>query len=111
MPLAYDFHWQVDGPLEGEYASHIWMGNTGYFAILSAIEMGYEKIVIAGMPLDSSPHWYDPPDTEGPRWIGRAYTQWMDFKMQIPEAEKVRSMSGYTAFILGKADKEWLSGN
>lgn len=111
IPIAYDYFWEVCNNLEGEYARHLWMGNTGYFAILSSIAMGYERIVIAGMPLDNGRHFYDPEGTEGPQWIGRAYTQWMDFKIKVPDAEKVKSMSGYTAFILGEAKKEWLSGN
>jgi hypothetical protein len=35
----------------------------------------------------------------------------MDFKMIVPEAENVRSMSGYSAFILGKAEKDWVNGS
>jgi len=34
----------------------------------------------------------------------------MDYKMEAPEAEKVRSMGGYSAFIMGKANKEWVTG-
>jgi hypothetical protein len=60
--------------------------------------------------LDRQPHWYEPGDTRGPNWVGACYTQWMDFKMQMPDmAEKVRSMSGYSAFILGKAEKDWIN--
>jgi hypothetical protein len=37
------------------------------------------------------------------------FAQWMDFKMFVPEADRVRSMSKYSAFILGTATKEWAS--
>jgi len=111
IPIAYDWFWQVCNDDRSEIGKHLWMGNTGYFAILTAVAMGYKKIVIAGMPLDNGRHFYDPEGTEGPQWIGRAYTQWMDFKLKVPESERVRSMSGYTAFMLGRADKEWLNGD
>ena len=72
--------------------------------------MGYQKIVLAGMPLNHGKHFYEQDEPENVvNWIGLTYTQWMDFKMKIPEqADHVRSMSGYSAFILGQANKEWL---
>jgi hypothetical protein len=72
--------------------------------------MGYEKIVVAGMPLDMEPCWYEPDSDEGPNWMGWMYVQWMDFKTNVPAAQRVRSMSGYSEFILGKANKEWCNG-
>jgi hypothetical protein len=42
-------------------------------------------------------------------WNGWCFTQWMDFKMKCPEeADKVRSMGGYSAFIVGEASRDWL---
>ncbi len=70
--------------------------------------MGYEKVVLAGMPLDRSRHWYDPEGTEGPEWMGDVYTIWMSWKMKSPDAYKAKSLSGYSAFILGRATKEWV---
>lgn len=109
MPIAFDVHWTVDGyEFENENQRFLWTGNSGYFAMLTAIAMGYEKIVLAGMPLDNDRHWYEPDGTVGPNWVGRAYRQWMDFKIEAPDADKVRSLSGYSAFILGEATEEWL---
>jgi hypothetical protein len=108
-PNGYDVFWEIDQPLDNEYQKWVWAGNTGYFAVLSALVMGYKKIILAGMPLDRSPHWYEPEDEEGPNWIGATYTQWMDFKMQAEGAEKIRSMSRYSAFILGEATKDWVN--
>ncbi len=79
--------------------------------MLTAIKMGYEKVIMAGMPLNFDPHWYDPPETEGPQWGGFTYAQWMDFKMKHPQADKVRSMGSYSAFILGTATKEWVNAS
>ena len=107
-PLGYDVFWHVDQEFDNELQKHIWSGNSGYFGILSAAAMGYRKIILAGMPLDTSPHWYESKDKPGPNWVGQTYRTWIDFKRNHPEAEKVRSMSGYSEFILGKADKTWL---
>lgn len=105
---GYDVYWQMDLDEENPHHKDLWPGSTGYFGVLTAAYMGYKKIVLAGMPLDRTGHFYEPPGTDGPCWIGACYTQWMDFKMQSPEADKVRSMSGYTAFMMGKASKEWV---
>jgi hypothetical protein len=103
----YDCYWNMDYDWENEYQRRVFVGNTGYFAVLSSIKMGYKHIILGGMPLDVKPHFYETPDQPGPLWTGMTYMQWMDFKMIRPEAERVRSLSGYSAFILGKATKEW----
>ena len=106
---GFDAYWTADGA-QTEYGRRLWIGNTGYFGILVALAMGYEKVVVAGMPLDRNRHWYDPEGATAPIWVGDVYTIWMDFKMKCPEkSEKVRSLSGYSAFILGKADKDWVT--
>jgi hypothetical protein len=106
---GFDVYWRRDTGNGKPTTVDYWIGSSGYFGILTALHMGYKKIIIAGMPLDRTPHFYDPDGAEGPFWMGGTYTQWMDFKTQIPEADRVRSLSGYSAFILGKADKEWAS--
>lgn len=110
MPIAFDAYWIAENNLEG-YAKMLWTGNSSMLAILASFEMGYKKIILAGIPLDNGPHWYEPADTPGPEWIGRVYQQWMDVKILRPEAERVRSLSGYSAFIFGEPTKEWLNGN
>lgn len=107
---GYDFYWISFDPADEmtDHARRHWGGNTGYFAILTAAEMGYKRVILAGIPLDNSPHWYDPPEANGPQWLGIVYQQWMDYKMKVPFADNVRSLSGYTAFIFGDATKEWV---
>lgn len=102
---GYDCFWQAKCEFENEYSRRLFVGNSGYFAVLSALAMGYQRIVLAGMPLNKNRHWYDDPDTEGPQWVSECYTTWMDFAMEHPDAKKVRSMSGYTAFILGRHEQ------
>ncbi len=108
IPFGFDVFWGIPKDVNPERDATIWAGNTGYFAVLTALHMGYKRIILAGMPLDRTPHWYEPEDAIGPNWIGATYTQWMDFKMKVPNADRVRSMSGYSAFILGKATAKCL---
>lgn len=109
---GYDYFWEVGKATPDDAKSlMMWCGSTSYFAVLSSIWMGYQKIILAGVPLDRGPHWYDPPDNlTSPKWVGEVYTTWMDFA-QMSKAKKVRSLSGYSAFILGEPTKEWLNGH
>jgi hypothetical protein len=105
--FAYDVYWEMDFEQSNEFQRRVLVGNTGYFAILTAIAMGYKRIVIAGMPLNMDRCWYEPEDADGPNWMGWMYVQWIDFKLKCPDSDRVKSMSGYSEFILGKATKEW----
>ena len=112
FPRAFDVYWQQDVEFQNEIQKRVWIGNSGLFAIFVALKIGYEKIVIAGMPLDNNPHWYDPDSDVGPQWHGLAFANWIDFKRMRPnDADKVRSMNGYTEFILGQATKKWARGD
>jgi hypothetical protein len=84
-------------------------GSSAMFATLAGVAMGYGKIVLAGCPMDQEGHWYfeQSMETLGPMWVGVDFMAWLDFAEE-PEAAKVRSMSGYTARILGEADRGWL---
>ncbi len=109
FPEAYDCFWEMDYEFENEYQRRIFIGNTGYFSMLVALKMGYRKVVLAGMPLNHAGHFYEEEKPENVvNWTGITYTQWMDFKIKrSEEADKVRSLSSYSSFILGKATKEW----
>jgi hypothetical protein len=84
-------------------------GSSALFSAMAALEMGYTKIVLAGCPLDTNGHWYfEPsPETLGPIWLGYDFMAWLDFA-QLDISKSVRSMSGYTAKIMGTATEEWL---
>lgn len=107
--IGYDCYWEAVEFMENEYQARLWVGNTGYFALLASIFMEYKKIVLAGIPLDFNPCWYEHPSEKGPYWVPQTYTTWMDFKMTVPEAASARSMGGYSGFILGQATKEWVN--
>ncbi|MFA5378192.1 MAG: hypothetical protein WC455_20735 [Dehalococcoidia bacterium] len=107
-PGGFNCWWRVDDkPEDIEFL--LWAGSTSYFAILAALYMGYRRVVLAGVPMDCKHHWYEPEGTNGPSWKGQVFHTWMDFARTKP-ARNVRSMSGYTAFMLGKPDKEWMDG-
>ena len=83
-------------------------GSSALFATLAALKMGYEKVILAGCPLDAEGHYYflQSKETLGPIWLGLDFMTWLDFAEQ-PEAAQVRSMGGYTAKILDMASREW----
>lgn len=95
-PDGTDFVW----PWHGD-------GTSGLGATLVAVALGYERIVLAGMPLDNGPHNGEPPwrttrfTTEVPpgdfHW-GRA--------IHLAFEGKVKSLSGRTAEWLGQPNFE-----
>ena len=84
FPQAFDVYWQQAVEFQNEIQKRIWIGNSGYFAMLTALHMGYKKLVLAGCPMNNNSHWYEPDNEFGPNWHGEAFTQWIDFKMRNP---------------------------
>lgn len=79
-------------------------GSSGMLAVVVAREeLKLEPVVLCGVPLDDSPHLGDD-------------KPWKDFKVFTPDWErlapdlmgKVKSMSGWTAKLLGSPDAAWL---
>jgi len=103
----YDVWWERVFAFENDYQRRVWIGNTGYFAVLTAVEMGYSKIVLAGMPLDTERHWYQPEGTPGPQWNPLCQEQWTDYRTTFNGDCNIRSMGAKTAEIFGLATKEW----
>lgn len=119
---GFDVDWDLEGrdyhyeEITGERGRM--HGSSAMFATMAALAMGYQKIILAGCPLDTEGHymWEQKvegkytPERLGPLWMGLDYMAWLDFA-ETEEAKKVKSMSGYTAKMVGKASKEWLNGN
>lgn len=76
-------------------------GTSGLGAICSAIAMGYDRVVLCGMPLDNGPHNGEPPWrlTRFTREVSSDCVHWGRAIHTLFEG-KVKSMSGRT--------KEWL---
>lgn len=76
-----------------------WHGTSGLYAIWVALHLGFSDILLAGIPLDESPHYY----TEDASTIGKFLPHykegWLNAENSL--AGKVRSMSGWTRELLG----------
>lgn len=103
---GFDFDWEIEQSGYG-HEDILWHGSTALFAAITSIAMGYAKVILAGCPMDSSGHWYFVPEITGPKWTAECFMAWLDFKTQ-PESNRVKSMSGYTAIILGTPEDTWL---
>lgn len=112
---------EFDGPRHTHSLSqgcdHVWPfgghGTSGLGAALVAVALGYQRIVLCGMPLDDGPHNGEPPwrktafassEAAGGVRTGRN-GHWWTAKQTAFEG-KVRSMSGRTRDWLGDA-LEW----
>jgi len=104
---SFDFDWNIDGS-PWDMDEVLWHGSTGLFAVLTAIDMGYKKIVLAGMPLDSKGHWYFPDEKYGPKWTMETYQAWFELKA-LPQSQRIRSMSGYTAALMVEPTRAWVT--
>ena len=91
---GYDIDWD-DGMPPGAP----WYGSTALFAVQACLALGYEKVILAGCPLDSNGHFYFP-DDKGPEWRPEDYRAWEEFA-KTEEAKKVKSLSGFTKAVLG----------
>lgn len=89
-------------------------GYSGLFAAQVALALGYEQIILCGVPQDNSGRFFDPP------WVkdlthGSDMTSKRAFKQAIqgnPELRRcVRSMSGWTKELFGGSFDEILDGN
>uniref|UniRef100_A0A6M3KFL3 Uncharacterized protein n=1 Tax=viral metagenome TaxID=1070528 RepID=A0A6M3KFL3_9ZZZZ len=102
----HDYHFDI---ITGEKALRT-HGSSALFGTFAGLHIGYEKIVLAGCPLDTNGHYYWPDkrkETLGPIWLGFDFMAWLDFA-EMPEADRVRSLSGYTAKMIGEATREWV---
>lgn len=83
-----------------------WRGSSGLFAAKVALELGYERIVLAGVPMAAGEaHFFD-----GGAWTpaGRYLSAWNQHRADL--AGRVRSMGGWSAELLGVPDDGWLAG-
>lgn len=89
-------------------ASWLWPwpagGTSGLGAVLTGIGLGYEPIVLCGMPLDNGPHNGEP-HWRGTKFLTEAPPEDKHWRLAIDKVLKgrVRSMSGRTREWLGDA--------
>lgn len=80
-----------------------WGGSSGLFAVKIARELGFERIVLCGVPMDARLHFDRPGEWPDCHHYRR---HWLRMKDEI--SPFVRSMSGWTRELLGSPDDAWL---
>lgn len=89
-----------------QHVQHKWPildigGSSGLFAVFIALLMGYERVVLAGMPIDGTPHYFDPPWATGAALDGGAEEIVWCEQRDRTFAGRVTSLSGRTRQWLG----------
>jgi hypothetical protein len=82
-----------------------WGGSSGLLMATVALLLGADKIVLAGVPLDYEQGHYDSPDKAW-REAGSYRKGWTSHQDDLVN---VRSLSGWTAGLLGTPTREWLA--
>lgn len=96
-----------------QYAWHFKQGAGGtsaMFASMVALALGYDRVILCGVPLDGSRHFFDPPDYS-PGKMFDSRTQEIEWTRAIEYwiGGRVRSMSGRTMAWLGRPDRGWIN--
>lgn len=91
------------------YRGHVPDGaDSSLFATGVAAHIGYEKIILCGVPLDEGGHFYDPPGYDKYKYLyDHCVYEWKEGIQQW--GDKVRSMSGQTKEWMGEPTEEWLN--
>lgn len=79
-------------------------GSSGLYTAKVALEMGFERAVLCGIPVTQEPHFFDGrPWRDAPKFRSA-------WKFALPHLrDNVRSMSGWTSELLGVPTAEWLA--
>lgn len=78
-------------------------GTSGIMGAIVALLLGYDRIILAGIPGDFSPRYFEPP------WFlhkhfskSEVFKEWITLHDEVPMArEKIRSLSGKTRELFG----------
>jgi hypothetical protein len=86
-------------------------GTSGLMAVMVALALGFNRVVIAGTPLDDKPHFWAPAWETVPQFKSQTQiTTWCEAR-DIWLKDRVKSMGGRTRQWLGYPSKEWLNGS
>lgn len=76
-------------------------GSSGLFAVMVGLGLGYDRIILAGVPMDGGGHFYDPVATNTPQFTGQNID--LEWKWAGKYFNgRVRSLSGRTREWLGE---------
>jgi hypothetical protein len=82
-------------------------GTSGLFAVMLALALGYDRVVLCGMPLDDLGHFYDPPNhRDGCFRSDFIHSEWNEVN-KLYFNNRVKSLSGWTRNLLGEPDESW----
>ncbi len=86
-----------------------WAGSSGLFAVqIAKTILGADRIVLAGIPMDTRPRMGSTDPWAGGKWsVGIYQKAWV--KHRPDYAEATRSMSGWTMDLLGEPTEAWLT--
>lgn len=97
-PCTVISHKRVHGAPINRVVPELWGGSSGLYAVQIALkELGAEEVILCGVPITPTPHFW------GETWSdAEKYRKaWIKNKNELA---KVRSMSGWTAELLGKPE-------
>ena len=82
-----------------------WEGSSGLLAVTVALHLGYDKVILCGVPLDRQMRHYDSEEL----WQ-EAHKYRAGWVKHLPKMQgKVKSFSGWTSRLLGAPTREWLN--
>lgn len=92
--------------LPGARPIESWGGSSGLLCVAVAYELGCAQVVLAGVPMVKTNAHYD-----DKRPWNEARQYWPVWERRAPKMMgRVRSMSGWTADLLGFPTKDWIDG-
>ena len=113
-PLGAKFKITGNLPISNHGLDCIWdiersgAGSSGLLACMIGLALGYDKIILAGVPLDDSGHFFDIPDVRTSFNALNIQLEWKDADQKYLKG-RVKSLSGYSAKWLGEVPQEWLN--
>lgn len=103
--IAHETHPRVTRVVDYRWPGMIGSGSSGLFAVKIALE-SFDRVVLCGVPMDiMRAHYFSPAP-----WF-EVDSFWPAWQIALPFIrDRVRSMSGHTAQLLGMPTREFLSG-
>lgn len=94
----------IDKVVDWRYADQASSGSSGLYAVKVAQEEGFDRILLAGVPMTQTPHFDRRKDWQECETF---LATWVKVKHRLGT---VRSMSGFTRELLGYPTSSWLAG-
>ena len=95
-----------------------WRGGSGLYAVQIGLEeLEFDRVVLAGMPIDRQPYCYNDGSAEGlvcrswadDQGLARYRAAWTSASFFF--GDRVRSFSGWSRDLLGPPDQAWLAAD